>query len=326
MSHTSISVVIPCYNKAPFVSAAVESVLGQNSPPDHVILVDDGSTDHSAKIIAQAFPSVTLIQQPNRGVAAARNRGVDGARSEWISFLDSDDLWLPDHLAETRRTIEAFPSASLISTAHREVRGASPPALEANPAYSSPRLIRYLAEAPGNPGCVWTSSATVRREAFLELGGFRRFRTGEDTDLWVRLSLVGLVAISDRVTALYRRGVGGVIERLERENLTLGAPGSLGDLHPCSDLLLEHLHSLPKEDELLRHEILGFLAFLVERRSRQAFSRGDLSGFRDIYSLRPEDAPSSPILMASMARLPLPLLALLHRVYRVSRAMRLRNE
>lgn len=95
----AISVIIPVYNAEPFLAEAIESVLGQSVPPRQVIVVDDGSTDHSAAIARRYYPHIQLEQQPNAGGAAARNRGVALAQGEFLAFLDNDDYWAPEKLA-----------------------------------------------------------------------------------------------------------------------------------------------------------------------------------------------------------------------------------
>lgn len=92
-----VSVIIPVYNGARFLRAALESVFAQTYRPIEVIVVDDGSTDDSGAI-AQSFPDVHYIQQINQGVATARNNGIDAAHGEFFAFLDQDDLWTPDKL------------------------------------------------------------------------------------------------------------------------------------------------------------------------------------------------------------------------------------
>lgn len=92
-----VSVVIPVYNGARFLRAALESVFAQTYRPIQVIVVDDGSIDESGPI-AQSFPDVHYIRQENKGVAAARNAGIEAARGEFFAFLDQDDLWTPDKL------------------------------------------------------------------------------------------------------------------------------------------------------------------------------------------------------------------------------------
>ena len=99
VSIPTISVIIPLYNAEAFVAQAIESVLGQSVPPSQVIVVDDGSTDHSAEVVRQYEKHVELVQQPNAGSVAARNRGVALSRGDFLAFLDHDDYWAPEKLA-----------------------------------------------------------------------------------------------------------------------------------------------------------------------------------------------------------------------------------
>ncbi len=99
----TVSVIIPVYNGERFLAEAIQSVLNQTLPPDEIIVVDDGSTDGSAAIVA-ALPSppkidLILVRQPNQGPAAARNRGIVLASGDLVAFLDADDLWQPEKLA-----------------------------------------------------------------------------------------------------------------------------------------------------------------------------------------------------------------------------------
>ena len=94
----SISVIIPAHNAEQFLAAAIESVLAQTRPATEIIVVNDGSTDRTERI-ARQFASVQLHSTPNEGAGAARNTGVRSATSDLISFLDADDLWLPEKLS-----------------------------------------------------------------------------------------------------------------------------------------------------------------------------------------------------------------------------------
>src|SRR5215469_1771144 len=105
----SVSIVIPCYNAARWVGAAVESALRQSYANVEVIVVDDGSTDGSAAIITNKYPSVSLICTPNRGPGAARNQGLRAAHGEWIQFLDADDVLHPEKL---RLSLDVYMPAS----------------------------------------------------------------------------------------------------------------------------------------------------------------------------------------------------------------------
>jgi glycosyltransferase involved in cell wall biosynthesis len=93
-----VSVVIPTYNRAAQVSDAVRSVLGQNLPAHEIIVVDDGSTDGTRRALAPLMDRIRYVRTRNRGVSAARNRGIREATGEWIAFLDSDDSWRPEKL------------------------------------------------------------------------------------------------------------------------------------------------------------------------------------------------------------------------------------
>lgn len=97
-NRNTISVVIPCFNGAAFVSQAIESVLAQTCLPQEIVVVDDGSTDDSYDIAAAYGEPVRVVRQENRGECAARNRGIEAVQGEWIAFLDADDLWQPTKL------------------------------------------------------------------------------------------------------------------------------------------------------------------------------------------------------------------------------------
>jgi glycosyltransferase involved in cell wall biosynthesis len=104
-----VSVVIPTYNRAAEVRTAVESVLAQTVSGVEVIVVDDGSSDGTGKILAEVFGSrISYYAQANQGVSAARNKGIAEARGEWIAFLDSDDLWEKEKLEWQFKALERF--------------------------------------------------------------------------------------------------------------------------------------------------------------------------------------------------------------------------
>src|SRR5581483_888972 len=94
----SFSVIIPVYNGAATLARAIESVLGQSRPPSEVIVVDDGSTDETARIAAAYDRFIKYVRQPNAGVGAARNAGARIASAEWLAFLDADDWYYRDRL------------------------------------------------------------------------------------------------------------------------------------------------------------------------------------------------------------------------------------
>lgn len=106
---SAISVVIPCYNAEEYLAEAIRSAVSQTKTPSEIIVVDDGSTDSSARIAEQCGPLVRVIRQDNRGASAARNAGVRAAAGDWIAFLDADDVWAPTCLEKLSGAAETAP-------------------------------------------------------------------------------------------------------------------------------------------------------------------------------------------------------------------------
>lgn len=108
MQTVKVSVIIPVYNREAYIRESVDSVLAQTFTEFEVIVVDDGSTDAAAEIIqSYTDPRIRLIRQSHQGVSAARNTGLDAARGEYITFLDSDDLYYPDFLQSMLQIIQS---------------------------------------------------------------------------------------------------------------------------------------------------------------------------------------------------------------------------
>jgi hypothetical protein len=116
-NYPEISAVIPLYNKAPYITRAIKSVLFQYHSPKEILVVDDGSTDGGGEIVRQLEnPQIRLIQQENRGECAARNRGIAEAVNPYLAFLDADDEWKPDFLTKIIRLMNNFPDCGAYAT------------------------------------------------------------------------------------------------------------------------------------------------------------------------------------------------------------------
>lgn len=205
------SVVIPLFNKADYVAETLASVQGQTLPVREILVVDDGSTDGGPAIVRSlADARVRLIEQANAGPGLARNRGIAEATGEWVAFLDADDLWLEDHLAELARLSARDPAVSFLATSFREVGEPAAPSDVPDLSELAPQDLFAL---PAEGRNIWSSSVAVRAKPLRASGGFGSAWPGEDFDLWVRLGLDQPVLISPRVTALYRRDTGGLTEQ-----------------------------------------------------------------------------------------------------------------
>ncbi len=118
-----ISVVIPAYNAAQTIDAAIESALAQTVAPDEILILDDGSTDDTFRHLEAYQRRATILRQPNQGVAHARNVLCDRARGELVAFLDADDVWHPRYLETQQQLLENHPQAAASFTGHVTFRG-----------------------------------------------------------------------------------------------------------------------------------------------------------------------------------------------------------
>ncbi|CAA9434500.1 MAG: Beta-1,3-glucosyltransferase [uncultured Ramlibacter sp.] len=206
----NFSVVIPLYNKLPYVRGAVRSVLAQTLPPLEVIVIDDGSTDGSAEAVASiGDPRVRLVRQPNRGVSAARNRGIEMAQGDWIAFLDADDWFHPEMLAALAQAHRACPEAHMLGAGFRVVRTglmADPEPWPVNEFFSEVEVIEDLRVRWMNVAPFCTSSVAVRTDLLRNMD--QLFVTGdhhgEDLDLWFRVSDRSKVAVVNAPFAAVR--------------------------------------------------------------------------------------------------------------------------
>ena len=208
-----VSVVIPLFNKERYIRRCIESVLRQTIQDCEIVVVDDGSTDGSgAAAAATGDPRIRLIRQENRGVSAARNRGIAESDGELVAFLDADDEWLPEFLQVIVELYREYPQSGILATGFRRCMGHE---FDTETTLTSPetgysRLIPdYLALArEGN--FITSSSAAVPKAVFAEVGGFIEGQPfGEDRDLWVRIGLRYPVAYDVRVLAMYHSEADG---------------------------------------------------------------------------------------------------------------------
>ena len=208
------SVIIPLYNKEPYVGKALQSVLDQSFIDYELIVVDDGSTDESARVagevLSKAAVDCQLIRQENAGVSAARNNGVARSKGDYLCFLDADDWWDPSFLAEMSALIDEYPDAGIYGTGYiivnetkRKTRVA-PLGLEPGFEKGYINYCQVYAKTLAMP--LTSISVAVPRKVFDEMNGFPTgIKLGEDFLLWIRIALIFQVAFLNRPLAYYNQ-------------------------------------------------------------------------------------------------------------------------
>jgi GT2 family glycosyltransferase len=238
-----VSVVIPTFNRAYCIAATIDSVLAQTHQNLEVLVVDDGSTDGTAELLARRYgdePRVRVLRQANAGVCAARNHGFRASRGELVALLDSDDLWLPFKLEAQLACLSAVPEAGMVWT---DMDAITPEGNVFARRYLTTMYSAYrwftrdelfdrsfplsmvaprLAAEIGDPlvytgdifsemvlgNLVHTSTVLLRRDRLERVGGFDASleKTGEDYDFHLRTCREGPVAYLDAASILYQRG------------------------------------------------------------------------------------------------------------------------
>ena len=206
----SFSIIIPLYNKAPYIERAVKSVLSQDYPHFEIIIVNDGSSDGGEKIVTKLEDErLKLVSQKNAGVSAARNTGAKEAQYEYLAFLDGDDTYEPNFLSEIVKLIGNFPNAGIYGTSNSFI-------------YPNGKKVaedfRYLfngkeqglledyfglfAQIQKSPFS--NSNLCIPKKIYQEFGGYKvGVKLTEDSDLWCRIALKYDVAFSVNALANY---------------------------------------------------------------------------------------------------------------------------
>lgn len=203
---SKVSVIIPAYNAAAFVARAIDSALHQTEPPLEILVIDDGSSDETAEVVA-AYPApVRLLKKANGGPASARNLGARLARGEWLAMLDADDWWAPRKL-ECQLALATVPDIGLIHGPATTSRLNVPSELTFDDLWEQNWIIN--------------SSALICRSVFESAGGFNEDRnliSTEDYNLWLHIAAAGwrIVTCKDAdALTFYSRGI-GISSNIER--------------------------------------------------------------------------------------------------------------
>ena len=231
MTHSSpasrppaVSVIMPVYNKRPFVAQAIESVLAQTFQDFELIVIDDGSTDRSGDEVLKYRDHLTYLRQANEGGAGARNRAVARSRGRCLAFLDADDIWYPTKLQRCYDALERKPDAAMVCSTFSLV------------SFTGQVVVHHM-KLPGGGNLyprlllgnfLSPQGSLIRRDVFEQYGGYcAETNLYEDWPLWVRIARHHTIAWIDEPLFYYRGSEPGkytaqqIALRLERQHKVL---------------------------------------------------------------------------------------------------------
>jgi teichuronic acid biosynthesis glycosyltransferase TuaG len=272
-----ISVIIPAYNTAAYISEALDSVFGQTFRDFEVIVVNDGSpdTDELEQALSPYRERIVYLKQDNRGPAGARNAGIRQARGQYLAFLDSDDCWLPDFLASQMKLFEETPSLDVVySDALRfgDPSLAGKTCMQTSPS-NGPVTLNSLIKVD----CQVINSCTVaRRQVVVDAGLLDErldFRGCEDYDLWLRIVYQGgQIGYQKKVLGRYRSRPGS----LSRNAIKM----SEARLAVCEKVA--RTLTLPEETRaLLQQQMAGVQAHIDLETGKMFVTSGDFDRAKD---------------------------------------------
>jgi glycosyltransferase involved in cell wall biosynthesis len=205
----TVDIIIPAFNAAKYLPFALESVSSQTFDDWQILLVDDGSTDNTAEVVApflDRFGSkIKYIKQNNRGLPAARNTAIRASTAEFLALLDADDVWLPCRLSESLKAFAERPQVGLAYglVTHIDQEGRLGGTFAGNRRNAEGRIAPYIYMRKVELPC---PTVTFRRQCIDEVGSFdEAMRATEDRDLWLRIALRYEVAFVPKVLAYYRQ-------------------------------------------------------------------------------------------------------------------------
>ena len=260
------SLIIPTFNHARFVGAAIDSALAQTVSAFEVIVVDDGSTDETPAVLARYAGRVRVLRQENRGLSAARNAGLAAAHGTFVSFLDADDVMAPTKLAAQLEVLERSHAVgwTYCDVLMETVATGTTARASERFGYASRALDGWLFPELIHGNFIPAIAPLVRRTALEVAGGFdERLTALEDWDMWLRLSLIAEARYTPAVLVTYRIRPGGMSEnraRMDRSRFLV-----LDKMNRIRPVALESLGNVGRRIIADTHNWLG----------KEAYASGD---------------------------------------------------
>lgn len=270
----NISVVIPLYNKEKYIRRTIVSVLSQTRPPREIVIVDDGSTDSSVNEVNQfADERIRLICQANSGEGAARNRGINESRFEFVAFLDADDEWKSSFLETIIRMYNNFPDCGAYATSYEILTSKGEvvhPYLEGIPPEPWIGIIPNFVKMSQHGSPLSSSSVVIPKKIFSLLGGFpEKVTQGADRMMWFKLGIRYPIAISSSSQAIYHteatdRACYAYVREPETANL---------------------IDEMIRNDEIpvaLKQDVYDYCAYLKVEKAKHRIKAGEPKRARDL--------------------------------------------
>jgi glycosyltransferase involved in cell wall biosynthesis len=214
-SKSLVSVIIPTYNRADVICRTIDNVLDQTYSCTEIIVVDDGSTDDTLTRLKQYDGRIRVITQSNAGPAAARNRGIEAARGEFVAFQDSDDLWLPNKLERQVELLNRAGKTAVCCLCNAIFRYRDQPEFTSfKRSWLFPRLEQGIwtnaAEVLATRFVLFCQAVMIRREVLDRIGGFdETLKYDEDYELPLRLALEGPWVLIGEPLTIWQQGAAG---------------------------------------------------------------------------------------------------------------------
>ncbi len=247
------SIVVPLYNKEKYIRCTVESILSQTFQDFEIIVINDGSTDKSVKVVeSMTDDRIRLINQENAGVSAARNKGVQNSKSKYVAFLDADDIWFQNFLRTIYELICDYPDAGLYATAYKK-RNANYQEFEINiqglPSKNISCIVpNYFKSIVEGDLLVWTSATCIPKKIFTEndiefpVGE----KYGEDQYVWARIAMQFEIAYNKKKCSIYQ---------IEAENNTTKAILNEKEPHKSILMLRKYRNNIKNKKKLKYFDI-----------------------------------------------------------------------
>lgn len=265
------SVVMPLYNKANYVKETIKTVLNQTFQDFEIVVIDDSSTDDSAKVVELIQDDrIRLVYQENAGVSAARNKGIQESRAEYIAFLDADDLWLPEFLQTIYELIQKYPDAGLYATSYKKRKANGKESninIQALPSNEYIGLIpNYFKSIVEGDLLVWTSATCIPKKIFKENDIWFPVgeKYGEDQYMWARVAIQFDLAYDTKTCAIYQ---------IEAENNTAGGVDQLKE--PRSFIIDLKDDKNAKKDKMLNFWLNIYIQKEIRRVIRRNIKNGN---------------------------------------------------